>query len=549
MSKEIKKNSAKLNAILNTVVDGIITINHRGIVESMNPSAAELFGYSPKEVIGNNVSILMPLPHRINHNQYLHNHLNKGVKNIIGKGREVEGKRKDGTTFPFWLNVEKVEIDGKIIFTGIIHDVTDLRKAEKDLLISEKQLSAIIDTAVDGIIMIDRRGTMEVVNPAAAQMFGYEWAELIGKNVRSLMPEPDHSAHDGYMDNYHRTGIKRIIGIGREVKGKRKDNSIFPFNLSISEVPLPDRTIYVGVIHDISYQKDAQHRIETLNEQLEKKVEERTEKLAEVVNKLLVTNKNLEKQMDATEAAQAALLKSQKELTIALAKEQELNKLKSRFVSTASHEFRTPLSTILSSASLIARYTAEGTEVKRQRHVDKIKSSVKHLNNILDDFLSIAKLEEGKFNQTPCTFDVKNHLAEIIEEISGILKTNQQVTLQHEGKTKICSDKNFFKNIIINLISNASKYSGENTTIKVHSSCIENELEIKVIDQGIGIPKTEQNHLFERFFRAQNAINIQGTGLGLNIVKKYVDLMNGSITFISEENKGTTFIVKLPLSN
>lgn len=549
MSKQIKKNSAKLNAILNTVVDGIITIDGQGIVESVNPSAAALFGYSPNEVIGNNISMLMPLPHSINHNQYLDNHLTKGVKKIIGKGREVEGKRKDGSTFPFWLNVERVNIDDKIVFTGIIHDVSDLRKAEKDLLISEKQLSVIIDTAVDGIIMIDKRGVMEVVNPSAAQMFGYEWSELIGKNVRELMPEPDYSVHDSYLDNYHRTGIKRIIGIGREVKGKRKDNTVFPFNLSISEVPLPDRTIYVGVIHDISYQKDAQYRIETLNEQLEKKVEERTEKLAEVVNKLLVTNKNLERQMNATEAAQAALMKSQEELTIALAKEQELNQLKSRFVSTASHEFRTPLSTILSSAALIARYTAAGTEAKRQKHVNKIKSSVKHLNNILDDFLSIAKFEEGKFNHNPVIFDLIFFINDVTEEVSGILKPNQVVSLKHEGDVEVCLDQKFFKHILINLISNASKYSNDNTSIEIHSKKDHNELEIKIIDHGIGIPLAEQVHLFERFFRAQNAINIQGTGLGLNIVKKYVDLMNGNITFISKENQGTTFTVKLPLNN
>jgi two-component system sensor kinase FixL len=363
------------------------------------------------------------------------------------------------------------------------------------------------------------------------------------------MPEPDHSAHDGYMNNYHQTGIRRIIGIGREVKGKRKDNSVFPFNLSISEVPLPDRTIYVGVIHDISYQKEAQSRIETLNEQLEKKVEERTEKLAEVVNKLLVTNKSLEKQMKATEAAQTALLKSQEELTIALAKEQELNQLKSRFVSTASHEFRTPLSTILSSAALIARYTAEGTEAKRQRHVDKIKSSVKHLNSILNDFLSIAKLEEGKFSHHPSLFDVRVFISDVIEEISGILKPNQTVSVSYKGDAETCLDQQFFKNILINLISNASKYSDDNTNIEVHSENAQNELTIKVTDHGIGIPLTEQVHLFERFFRAQNAINIQGTGLGLNIVKKYVDLMDGNITFISKENEGTTFIVKLPFDS
>ena len=546
MSNQIQQNSARLDAILNTVVDGIITIDSKGIVESVNPSAAEMFGYSPEEIIGNNISMLMSNPHKSNHDQYLSNHLTTGVKKIIGKGREVEGRRKDGTTFPFWLNVEKVELENRIIFTGIIHDVSNLRKVEKDLVISEKRLNAIIDSAVDGIIIINKRGIMEVINPSAAVMFGYHLTELIGKNINILMPEPRHSEHDQYIKNYHQTGVRKIIGIGREVKGKRKDESTFPFNLSISEVPLPDRTIYVGVIHDISHQKEAQSRIEHLNEKLEHKVEERTEKLAEVVNKLLVTNKNLENQIKATEAAQEALLKSQKELKEALAKEQELNKLKSRFVSTASHEFRTPLSTILSSASLIARYTAPNTEAKRQKHVDRIKSSVQHLNNILNDFLSISKLEEGKFAPEASIFDIKIYFEDILEEMSGILKDGQNIHFEHQGDRNVFVDKKFLKNILINLLSNASKYSDEYSKIDLFTKNTNKKLSIEIKDYGIGIPKSEQEHLFERFFRAQNAINIQGTGLGLNIVKRYVNMMNGSIDFESIENQGTSFRVILP---
>lgn len=368
---------SRLSAILNTVVDGIITIDQRGTVESVNPSAAAMFGYDPTEIIGHNISMLMPEPYHGNHDAYISHHLDTGEKHIIGKGREVLGKRKDGSTFPFWLNVERVEVEGRVIFTGIIHDVSDLRKAEEELMVTEKRLNAIIDTAVDGIIMIDKQGIMEVINPSAAAMFGYSAEELIGQNVKLLMPEPYHKEHDGYIHNYNSTGVKKIIGIGREVRGQRRDGSVFPFNLSISEVHLPDRTIYVGAIHDISAQKEAQKRIEQLNEQLERKVEERTEKLAEVVNKLLVTNKNLEDQIKATEAAKEALFQSQKELQVALQKEQELNQLKSRFVSTASHEFRTPLSTILSSASLIARYETTEQQPNRIKHVNRIKSDRK----------------------------------------------------------------------------------------------------------------------------------------------------------------------------
>lgn len=536
----------RLNAILNTVVDGIITIDKHGIVESVNPSAAAMFGYAPEEIIGNNISMLMPEPYFGKHDGYISNHVATGEKKIIGKGREVLGKRKDGSTFPFWLNVERVVVEGRVIFTGIIHDVSDLRKAEEDLMVTEKRLNAIIDTAVDGIIMIDRRGTMEVINPSAAEMFGYDSEELIGQNVKLLMPEPYHKSHDGYIQNYHDTGVKKIIGIGREVHGRRKDGSTFPFNLSISEVHLPDSTIYVGAIHDITPQKEAQKRIEQLNEQLERKVEERTEKLAEVVNKLLVTNKNLEDQIKATEAAKEALFQSQKELQIALQKEQELNQLKSRFVSTASHEFRTPLSTILSSASLIARYETTEQQPNRIKHVNRIKSSVDHLNSILNDFLSISKLEEGKVAYEPCVFEVEAYFSDILEELSGILKQEQRIEYAHTGDPATCLDKKLLKNITLNLLSNASKYSNEGQTIQLTTHQQAGELKVTVQDHGIGIPESEQHHLFERFFRAKNVINIQGTGLGLNIVKKYVDLMNGSITFHSAENTGTRFEVSLP---
>ncbi len=251
-SAAYSNNKNRLKAIFETVVDGVIIIDSQGIIESLNPAAAELFGYAPKEVVGKNISFLMPQPYHSEHDDYIKNHLETGEKKIIGIGREVKGKRKDGSVFPFWLKVEKVQLEDRIIFTGIIHDISDLRQLEQELSASEKRLNAIINTAVDGIIIIDKEAKMEVVNPAAAALFGYEAEDLIGKNVKTLMPTPHQEAHDSYIGNYHRTGQRKIIGIGREVKGLKKDGSLFPFNLSISEVHLPEKTIYVGVIHDIS---------------------------------------------------------------------------------------------------------------------------------------------------------------------------------------------------------------------------------------------------------------------------------------------------------
>ncbi|GAA4829820.1 sensor histidine kinase [Algivirga pacifica] len=235
------------------------------------------------------------------------------------------------------------------------------------------------------------------------------------------------------------------------------------------------------------------------------------------------------------------------EIKKALQREKELNELKSRFVSMASHEFRTPLSTILSSASLIARYPEAHQQEKRDKHIERIKSSVNNLTQILNDFLSLSKMEEGKTMLHLSTFELSQEVQSICEEMYAVKKIGQSINYQHEGEEIICrSDKQVIKNILINLLSNAIKYSSAGKTIWVRTHQKGDHLCLSVKDEGIGIPKSEQGHLFERFFRAENATNIQGTGLGLHIVKKYVDLIKGDISFDSQLDEGTTFKISLP---
>lgn len=272
--------------------------------------------------------------------------------------------------------------------------------------------------------------------------------------------------------------------------------------------------------------------IRKLNTTLEKRVEQRTRDLAMALQELEQTNENLRK-------AETEILKT-------LEKERELNALKSRFVTMASHEFRTPLSTILSSASLIAKYNNPGDEDNRFRHIGRIKSAVNNLTAILNDFLSISKLEEGKVECNPVSFNIEELTSEVTEEMQALVKEGQTIHYVHKGNAEILLDKNLTRNILINLISNAIKYSKEGKSIEVRTDFQNSNLEIEVEDHGIGIPESEQGHLFTRFFRAQNASNIQGTGLGLTIVKRYIDLMQGSIAFKSQENHGTIFSVKIP---
>ncbi|MEM6263294.1 MAG: hybrid sensor histidine kinase/response regulator [Bacteroidota bacterium] len=240
--------------------------------------------------------------------------------------------------------------------------------------------------------------------------------------------------------------------------------------------------------------------------------------------------------------------KAELETQKALKRERELSEMKSRFVSMASHEFRTPLGTILSSISLIGRYNKPEHEPKKEKHIHRIKESVSNLTGILDDFLSLSKLEEGKISTDPSYFDIFPLLNEVAEDMEGMFKEGQKILTQRTGTNgQVFLDKRLTKNIAINLLSNAIKYSGENKRIFLRVNQSPSLVSIEVEDQGIGIPEEEQIHLFERFYRANNATNIQGTGLGLNIVQKYVNLMNGNIKFRSKLNEGTTFMVDLPL--
>lgn len=234
------------------------------------------------------------------------------------------------------------------------------------------------------------------------------------------------------------------------------------------------------------------------------------------------------------------------ELTEALEREKELSELKSRFLSIASHEFRTPLSTILSSTSLIDKYNKEEQEENRKKHTARIKSSVKNLTDILDDFLSLDKLEQGKVNVNAEIVNLYELSVEIIEELNGILKTRQVIYLSFNGDRNIVQDKKILRNVLLNLLSNAIKYSGEHKSIYLSVEVENNLVSMKVKDEGIGIPEEEQKNLFSKFYRAKNAFNIQGTGLGLNIVKRYVELLEGDITFVSKQNEGSTFTIIFP---
>lgn len=409
---------------------------------------------------------------------------------------------------------------------------------------NQQQFEALFNYASIGIVVTNAHGQIVNFNKYAESQFGYFKEEVLGKRIEILVPARFHNSHVASRDGFYEHPSPRKMGEGRDLFAVKKDGAEFPVEISLSYYNIEGSTFVMAFIIDITVRKNNEllviqqkqeleqvaKQITQMNMQLEQKVEDRTKMLRETL---------------------AELEKSKEELSEALNTEKELGELKSRFVTMASHEFRTPLSTILSSAYLLEKYGSNSADAEKiNKHVQRIKNAVSGMKSILEDFLSLGKLEEGSVNANIAKVSAEECFSEIedaIHEMEQVLKPDQKINFSYSGNHVVNIDKNFLKNILLNLISNAIKFSKENSVIDVAANINEQELKLIVKDNGIGISEEDKQHLFERFFRAKNAVNIQGTGLGLHIVVKYLTLMNGTIEFESEIEKGTTFIIHIPI--
>lgn len=507
----------------------------------------------------------------------------------------------------------------------------------------QNKYQSVFETTLDGIILIDNRGIIADINPAGLILFGYEKDEVLGKNINILMPEPDHSKHDQYIRNYQLTKKPKVIGIGREVEGKKKNGEVFPFRLAVSEFKTLGKQHFTGIIHDLTQQKLHEKIITGYAEELEQRVNKRTEELREEIalkelaQKALVDSQRLYETIavnypngtisvidsdhniifvegselehlglkkenliskdyrqniptqfrelvsskikevfsgantdfeygdgdrvysvrcvplsyEEGEVTQILIVennisqqkKAENEIHSALKKEKQLNELKTNFVSMASHEFRTPLSSILSSAQLIGRYTSTDQQDNRKKHLEKIRKNVQSLTAILNDFLSLEKIEGGHLKYHPEKVNILEYVKSVVEESEPLLKRSRKINISCRLKKDHWEiDQYLLRNSLTNLLSNAIKYSQSDIYVNIQSA---DNLSISIQDSGLGISKKDQENLFKRFYRASNAGQIQGTGLGLNIVKRYVDLMQGEIRFESKQGIGSTFTIIL----
>lgn len=409
-------------------------------------------------------------------------------------------------------------------------DINEYKKilVDKDII---NQFEAIFKYANEAIIITDSSSEIQKINPAGIKMFGYnEYQEIENHPIEVLIPKRYHTSHIGHREKYQERPKARSMGVNYELFGQKKDGTEFPVEVSLSPFKNENGSFVVCFVIDITNRKKAEEAEKNYRHELEKEVEERTLILKEAIQKLE---------------------KTKVELDQSLKREQELNSMKTRFISIASHEFRTPLSTVLSSLSLVEKYGNLNETEKRAKHIDRIKKSIRNLTDILNDILSVNRIEEGAVVVNLDSFNLKYFVEELVSELNGILKIGQQILLEgfEDLKSNINQDPKLVRHILINLLSNAIKFSPEDKNIIVRASNFENDVTIEIIDQGIGIPEEDQKKLFTRFFRCTNAENIQGTGLGLSIVYQYLILLKGKINYTSEVKKGSTFKVTLPKNN
>lgn len=490
-----------------SINEGVIIVNHEGFILLANPRAKELFGYGPDELEGSKIETLIPMGSREKHVGLRKDFHASPRKRSMGAGMNLQASRKDGSLFYVEISLNHFTLNDEIFVAALITDVS--LRVEQDKQIRE--LNADLEKKVSE--RTQQVQESQELYSAIARNFPNGTINVFDRNLNYIFVEGKELFQLGITS-------EKLIGTSYL---KRLAEVIRPrIQKALMEV-------FDGGSHDFELEyKEQFYRLTAVP--LSKK--------NDVVDKILVVEQNITAQKNASQ-----------QLEEALKKEKSLNEMKSRFVSMASHEFRTPLSTVLSSVSLIDKYIENGSYENTAKHIKRIKNSVKGLTDILNDFLSVDKLENQKTEIKLSCFDYAAFVKEMVEDMQSMCQDGQIIDWKIDAKnTEIISDLNILRNISYNLLTNAIKYSKEGQTIKYLSKLSDESLTLTVQDAGIGIPEHEQKLLFSRFFRAKNATNIKGTGLGLTIVKSYLDMLNGTITFSSEENKGTTFTVTIPLN-
>lgn len=481
-----------LKSVMDTVIDGLLIIDAEGSIEAFNPAAERIFGYSQADVLGKNVKMLMPEPYHAGHDGYLSNYLATGEKKIIGIGRFVSGRRRDGTVFPMELGVNEMCIVGARRFVGTIRDVSEWEEAERRAREEAAHTKAIMNTVLAGVITIDQKGIIQTFNPAASRIFGYELEEVLGLNVKILMPEPYHGGHDGFLLNYMHGGAAKVIGLGREVHARRKDGSLFPIELGVNEMHVVGKRLFVGTVRDITQRKNAEAAI------------------ADYIAALSHSNQELDD-----------------------------------FAYIASHDLKEPLRGLSNNAMFLREDFGDVLGAAGGKRLARIAYLCGRMDRLVNDLLYFARL--GRQELAIRKTDLNDVIADIALTLESTLEEANAKIIVAEPLPVIVCDTTRITEVFRNLVSNAIKYNDKaEKRIEIGCGVAERGRIYHVRDNGIGIDREFHQDVFRIFKRLNEEDDkVKGTGVGLTFVKKIIERHGGEIWIESEPGHGSTFFFSL----
>ena len=490
--------AARLLGIVASVTDAIITVDTDQRVTLFNAAAERMFRCPAAQAIGQPLDRFIPQRFREVHHEHIRRFGETGVTTrAMGHERPLAALRADGVEFPVEATISQVTVAGQKLFTAIVRDITERRRAEGALRESEARLRAIVETAVDGIITIDERGLITSFNPAASRTFGYTSDEVLGRNVSMLMPDPYRREHDSYMNNYLGTGVRKIIGSGREVVGLRKNGTTFPLDLAVSETVLGEgedrRRVFTGIVRDISDRKRSEQA------------------LARQAEDLARSNVELE-----------------------------------RFAYVASHDLQEPMRTVRSFAQLLQRRCAAQLTGDALEYLQFITNGVQRMQTLINDLLAYSRVtsQGGAFGPADCA----QILAMVLESLQATIQAQAADVTVEMPMPVVVGDATQLGQVFQNLIANAIKFRHPDRPPRVRVAAVESqtEWEFAVRDNGIGIAAEYFERIFIIFQRLHTIEEYGGTGIGLAICKKIVERHGGRIWVASEVGEGATFHFTIP---
>lgn len=488
-----------LHKIFDSAPSALVMIDSNGVIQQVNDALLLIFLYSREELIGQDIEILLPDQLRQLHVSLRNKFIATPSKRIMGEGRDLFGVRKDGIEIPVEIGLNPITTDSGVYIISSIIDISErieqltmLKFRSAELERTGSFLKGILDNAVDGIISIDKKGNILSVNPATIAMFGYERPELIGRNVKILMPDPYKKEHDKYLENYLETGSKKIIGIGREVSGLRKDGSTFPMELSVSENQTSDSHSFTGIIRDISERKQSE------------------DKLTKTLEDLSLSNKELEK-----------------------------------FAYVASHDLKSPLRAIENLCHWLEEDMGEQLSGKNKEHMDRLCGRVARMGQLLDDLLLYSRAGQiaGK-NETIRASDLVDETVELVNIPSDFQIIKDDSLYEHRIL------KSPLNQVIRNLVGNAVKHHHKTSGIvSISLEPKDSFLEFTVEDDGPGIDPKFHNRVFEMFQTLRPRDEVEGSGMGMAMVKKILYTHGGRIWLDSDVGAGTRVVFTWPINS